>query len=126
MEMDITSKVNMEENMQLKLLISQLKATASKEKSELWNRIAEDLAKSTRQRRVVNISKLNRVTKANEVVIVPGKVLGDGDLDHKLTVAAFTFSKNAVEKMKKQNCECITIQNLIKKNPKAKDVRIVG
>ena len=123
---NILSRTNMEENMQLKLLISQLKETASKEKSALWKRIAEDLEKPARQRRIVNISKLNRITKPNEIVVVPGKVLGDGDLNHKLTIAAFNFSKNAVEKMKKQNCDLMTISGLIKKNPKAKDVRIIG
>ena len=35
-----------------------------------------------------------------DVIVVPGKVLGTGDLNRKVTVAAFSFSKSAVEKIR--------------------------
>ena len=43
-------------------------------------------------RREVNVSRLANVTKNNEVVIVPGKILGAGTIGHKLTVCAFSIS----------------------------------
>ena len=47
----------------------------------------------------VNIWKINKYTKKGEVVIVPGKVLGDGTLDHPVKVAAKAFSESAKKKI---------------------------
>jgi len=112
--------------MHLRALIQELRKQASVEQAELWKDVAELLEKPSRQRRIVNIRRLNTLTKDNEVVIVPGKVLGDGDLDHKFTVAAFNFSGSAVQKLMQSKCECLTIPQLLKKNPKAKNMRIIA
>jgi large subunit ribosomal protein L18e len=56
---------------------------------------------------------------------VPGKVLGSGTLDHKLTVVAFTFSGGAEDKLKKQNCNAMSIQDFMSKHSKLSDVRIM-
>lgn len=109
-------------NTELASLIEDLKKLSLAEKAPIWKRIAKDLAKPTRQRRVINISKLDRFTKANEMIIVPGKVLGTGDMTHDITVAAWQFSGSANEKIK----NAITIRDLMKKNPKGKGVRILG
>jgi large subunit ribosomal protein L18e len=87
----------------------------------MWNTIADELEKPTRRRRSVNILRINRNTKANETIIVPGKVLGTGDMDHKVKVAAWQFSSAA-----KQKVTALTIQELIKENPSGKNVRIIG
>ena len=112
-------------NQHLKNLVDELRDLASKQNAKIWYRIANDLEKSTRQRRVVNLSRINRFVKDNESIIVPGKVLGSGILEHKVTVAAFNFSKSAVDKIKK-NGSCLSIKELIEKNPKGKGVRIIG
>ena len=112
-------------NINMKNLIGALKQKASEEKVKIWKAVAEDLEKPTRIRRVVNISKLNKVTASDEIVIVPGKVLGSGEIDHKLTVAAFTFSEQAKDKINK-NGSAITITKLLEQNPKGKKVRIIG
>jgi large subunit ribosomal protein L18e len=109
-------------NPELKSLIEDLKKLSLDNKVPFWERIAKDLSKPTRQRRIVNISKLDRYTKPKETIIVPGKVLGTGELNHDLTVAAWQFSESAKQKIKK----CITIRELMKKQPKAKGVRILG
>ncbi len=46
-------------------------------------------------KREVNISRLSSVTKNGEVIVVPGKVLGSGEMDHQLTVCAFSISDMA-------------------------------
>ncbi len=61
-----------------------------------------------------------------ETVVVPGKVLGDGSLDHKLEIAAFKFTQSAKEKIKKAGGKFMSISELIKKNPKGSNVRIIG
>ena len=90
-------------NIHIKNLIKQVKETASKEKSRFWKRIGNELEKSRRNQREVNLSSLEKHTKLNEVILVPGKVLGEGELTHDLTVAAFKFSEKAKSKIKKNN-----------------------
>ena len=60
------------------------------------------------------------------MVVVPGKVLGSGTLDHKITIAAFDFSDGAIEKLKESNCEMLSINELMSKNPKGSRVRVIG
>jgi large subunit ribosomal protein L18e len=113
-------------NPHLANLIVEMKKKAIVDKSPFWKRIASDLERPTRIRRVVNLSRINRFTKDNEVVVVPGKVLGSGDLNHKVTIIAFAFSEGAVDKIKKQNCDVMSISQLLQKNPKTSDIRILG
>ena len=113
-------------NPQLINLIADLKKKSIDDSSGFWKRLATDLEKSNRSRRVVNLSRINRFSKDNETVVVPGKVLGSGLLNHKVTVAAFSFSDGAVDKLKKQNCEIISINDLLSKKTKISDIRILG
>ena len=106
-------------------LIQELKKKSNEHNVLIWKRVANDLAKPTRQRRIVNLYKLNKNTKEGEVVIVPGKVLGVGELNHKVTVAAWSFSGSALEKINKIG-KAIEINELLKESPKGKKVRILG
>jgi large subunit ribosomal protein L18e len=56
---------------------------------------------------------------------VPGKVLGEGDLTKKVTVVAFSFSDEARTKIAKSG-KAMTITELLKSNPKAQKVKILG
>ncbi len=109
----------------LKELIQELRKKAQEHGANIWKRIAEDLEKSTRQRRIVNLYKINKYTKENETVVVPGKVLSVGDLDHNVTIAAFTFSGAALDKINKKG-KALTIGELIQDDPKGKRIRILG
>ena len=107
-------------------LIDLLREISRKQQSALGSRIAAELEKPTRQRRLVNIYKLDKYTKDNETVLVPGKVLGTGELSHKVNVAAYSFSDGAKEKIMKAKGQCFTIPELLEKNPKGQNVRIIG
>jgi large subunit ribosomal protein L18e len=113
-------------NNQLTSLITELKKTSIKEDVKIWKRIASDLEKPTKSRRIVNLSRINRYVKNGEIIVVPGKVLSMGELDKKVTVAAYNFSGNAKDKIKQSGSSVITILDLIKTNPKGKKVRIIG
>lgn len=91
------------------------------EKSRFWKKISKELSKSTRRMREVNILKLNKITKPKETIIIPGKLLGLGELNHELTIYAFKYSESAKEKIK----NLYPIQDLIKKNPSGKGVKII-
>lgn len=107
-------------------LIADLKRKAIEDSSAFWKRLAADLERPARNKRIVNLSRINRFTKDNDLIVVPGKVLGSGVLEHKVTIAAFSFSEGAVKKLRKQDCDMLSISELIKKNPKPSDIRILG
>jgi large subunit ribosomal protein L18e len=110
------------ENMQM--LIQELKKKSIDDSTKIWKRLAVDLERPTRIRRVVNLSRINRFTKENETIIVPGKVLASGEINHKIIVAAFNFSEQAKQKIEEKKGQCITIQEAMDKNPKG--MRIIG
>ena len=113
-------------NQILKKLIEELKRMSYKEKANIWHRVAEDLESSSRKRRIVNLSKIDLHSNDNETVIVPGKVLGSGDLMHKVNIAAWQFSQSAIEKIRASKNKFFTINEIMEKNPKGKDLRIIG
>lgn len=110
----------------MKKLIVELKKLSIGQEMGIWKRIATDLERPTRERRIVNLSRIDRNTQANEIIVVPGKVLASGELNHGLTVAAQSFSLAAVEKIKEAGGNAITISELMEKNPEGKNIRIIG
>ena len=107
-------------------LISELKKVSSQKKVNIWKRIAYDLEYPTRNRREVNITDISKHTKQNDSIIVPGKVLGTGDLMHKVNVAAWTFSESAQAKIKAAGGSALSIHDVLKSNPEGKKLRIIG
>jgi len=107
-------------------LVAELKKRSNEQEAEIWRRVANDLERPTRQRRVVNLSSISRYTKENEIIVVPGKVLGSGDLEHKLTISAFQFSDGAKEKIEKAGSKIVPLLELSKDNPSGKGIRIIG
>ena len=107
-------------------LIAELKKKSAEQGAAIWKRIAVDLEKPTRQRRVVNLSRLSVHTSENDVIVVPGKVLGAGTLNHKLTIAAYQFSGSAKEKLLKNGSKLIPLEELSAHDPKGKKIRIIG
>jgi len=92
----------------------------------VWKAAAKNLEKPSRQRRQVNIYKIDKHVQDGELALVPGKVLGVGELTKSVTVAAFAFSQEARNKIEASNGKILTIKELMKQNPKGKGVRILG
>src|SRR3989344_7582961 len=113
-------------NVQLNGLIQLLKKQSSEQNVHIWKRLAIDLEKPTRIRRVVNVYRLGKFTKDNENVVVPGKVLGSGEISHKINVAAFDFSEGAKKKIIEAKGTCMLIADMMQKNPKGQNIRIIG
>ncbi len=113
-------------NVQTIGLIDLLREISRKQNAAIWSRIASELEKPTRSKRLVNIYKLDKYTADNETVLIPGKVLGTGELSHKVNVAAYSFSEGAKQKILKAKGQCFTIQELAEKNPKGQNVKILG
>jgi len=112
-------------NPQLIDLIGLLKKESKEKQAPIWLDVADHLAKSRSQRVAVNLSKINRHTKKSDVVIVPGKLLASGSIDHAVTVATFDISDKAKKKLAAVKAKYITIQDLLEKNPKGSNVKII-
>ena len=94
------------------------------EKTPLWIDLSKRFKRPTRHLPQVNLSKINRYSQEGDTVLIPGKVLGSGELDHNVTVSAFKFSKSAMEKINK-NGRAITLYDLYKENPRGSGVKIM-
>ena len=92
----------------------------------IWRDIADRLARSRQRRATVNVSHLNRHTKDGETVVIPGKVLGSGKINHPITIAAFTFSEKAKEEILNARGKPLSLLQLVKKNPKGSNIKIIG
>lgn len=101
----------------LRTLINKL----NKQKEPLFKSIAKDLSRPRRIRREVNVLRINKHTKDGDQIIVPGKVLSLGELDHKVDVFALSFSDAAKKKIEK-NGTANTLDQAIGK----KGLRIIG
>jgi large subunit ribosomal protein L18e len=103
----------MKTDIQKRKLIGDLKKT----KVAIWKRIASELEKSTRRMPSVNLYKINKYVREGETAVVPGKVLATGNLNKKLTIAAFQFSDAALEKINKTG-KAILLDEALKQNIK--------
>ena len=110
---------------QLEELVKKLKKAAKENNAPVWRKIALELEKPTRKRREVNIFKIDRYAKEGETVVVPGKVLGVGELSKKVVIAAYRFSEKARKKIMEKG-EIIEIEELLRKNPKGSNIRIIA
>ena len=119
-------KNNYKTNTQLLDLISSLKTKSREKDVPLWRDIAMRLERPSRITPEVNLSRINRYTNDNDLILVPGKVLGAGELNHQLTVAAVNFSGSAKNKITAAGGSCLSIKELMDKNPQGSRVKIIG
>jgi large subunit ribosomal protein L18e len=73
----------------------------------------------------VNVGRIARYTTEGETIAVPGKILGMGTIEHKITVAAIDFSKEAKDKILNAGGKCLTIDDLLKTNPKGAKIKLM-
>jgi len=113
-------------NPELVNLVRSLRKKARQSEAKIWRVVADYLSNSRRRRVTVNLSKINRYTENGQTVVIPGKVLGAGKMDHSLNVAAFVFSEQARSKILESKGKCMSIPELMDKNPKGSHVKIIG
>jgi len=115
----IDNKLERKENPNLRKIIILLK----KQKEQFWVSVANMIASPKRKSYSINIHKINKFTKANDKVLVPGKILSEGILDHAITIASFSLSQKAKEKLK--NSKIVSIEQLLKENPSGKGIKVI-
>ena len=112
-------------NPELIQLITLLKRESRAKDAGIWLDIAGYLSKTRSQRTTVNLSKINRNTKRADIIVVPGKLLGSGSIDHPVTVASFGVSEKAKTKLAAVKAKYVSINELIEKNPKGTNIKII-
>ncbi len=88
---------------------------ASSKKSEygrLWKSVYRNVNVAKRRRVAVNIGKINEYSKNDDNIIVPGKVLSNGKIDHSVNIAAVSFTKKAAEALKESNSKMLTLDEM--------------
>jgi large subunit ribosomal protein L18e len=120
------TRKNIKTNPTLISLIHELKKQANEKDKAIWKDIAQRLEKSSKNWPEVNLNRISKYTGDKETALIPGKVLSTGELTKKVTVAAWSFSEKAEDKIKKAGGKTITIEELMKNNPDGKDIRILG
>jgi large subunit ribosomal protein L18e len=105
---------------------SSLRNAYKRSGSPIWKSIEKKFQSSRSNRSEVNVSKLDNITKEGDIVIVPGKVLGSGIINHKIILSCFSISVAAMKKIIDCGGEVITINELVEQYPDGKGVRIIG
>jgi len=91
----------------------------------IWKVVSKYMILPRKDIPAVNLSKISRLSSAGDQILVPGKVLGSGKLEHATQVAAFSFSVSAVKGITEAGGKALTIEQLIQANPKGKGVKII-
>ena len=103
-----------------------LKKASVKNDAPIWAKLAEYALKPSSARRDINLYRIGQITKDNDIVVFPGKVLGTGNIPHKITLFAFSISESAANKIIESGGKLTTYSNLIEKNPTGKGVVLLG
>ncbi len=120
------SKRNVKTNAALVELIDDLKNQSRDTGSALWRDVALRLESSRKNWAQPNLSRLSRHAGDASVVLVPGKLLGSGDVAGKPTVAAYRVSEGARNKIEAAGGKVLSIPELMQENPDGKGVFILG
>lgn len=107
-------------------MVKSLKQASVKNDAPIWSKLAKLALKPSSARRVVNLTKINDISKENDVIVVPGKVLGTGNVLHKVTLSSFSISNAAAKKIIESGGKIISFSEMIEKYPTGKGVNIIG
>lgn len=107
-------------------MVKTLRGASKKNNAPIWERLADQALKPTRAKRTMNLGQLDKFVADNDVVIVPGKILGTGSLSHKITVCSFSMSTAGAKKITASGGKILDISQIIKNHPTGKGVKIIG
>ena len=107
-------------------MVKDLKQASKKNEAAIWSKLADLALKPSSTKLTVNLTRINKITKENDVLYVPGKILGSGNLSHKITLSSFSISTTAANKIIQSGGNIMTYSDMIKKFPTGKGVIIFG
>ena len=104
----------------------ELKKASVKNDAPIWAKLAKYALKPSAARRDINLKRIGQLTREGDVVVFPGKVLGTGDVPHRITLCPFSISSPAAAKIVSRGGSIITHGDLIEQNPTGKGVVLLG
>ena len=119
------TKTKIEKQLQKKTNSVLVETIIAGKKNDSWKEVAGILAGSRKNWANLNLEEIDREAKDKEMIIVPGKVLSQGEISKKIKIVALGFSEKAKEKLLNIKCEVSTILEEIKKNPDAKGIKVL-
>lgn len=102
-----------------------LEKAGRKQKAPIWDEASSLLSNPGKTKVEVNLGRISRLAEEGAALFVPGKVLGTGVIDRKVTVGAFAFSEGARSKIEASGGSALTVEQFVKKFPKGSGVRLV-
>lgn len=102
-----------------------VKTILAAKKNAGWFKIAEILSSPRRKRIVMNLDKINTEAEEGETIVIPGKILSQGEINKEIKIIGLSFSESAKDKLLKSKTEFSSILDEIKQNPEAKEIRIL-
>ncbi|MFH1696930.1 MAG: 50S ribosomal protein L18e [Candidatus Diapherotrites archaeon] len=109
-------------------LIVELEKRGKANKEDVWGEIARRLGTSTRARIRVNLWKISALAEKKnfkgKIIVVPGKVLGTGDINGAVNISAFEFSESAKKKIEAAKGKALTLRALLDAKPKKSELMI--
>jgi large subunit ribosomal protein L18e len=102
-----------------------LERAGKKQKAPIWAEASSLLSNPESNRVEVNLGHISRIAEDGQAIFVPGKVLGTGIMERKVTVGAFAFSDGARSKIEASGGSALTIGEFLKKYPDGSGVRLV-
>lgn len=106
--------------------IYKLRKASAKGRYKIWEAAAEYLLKHRSKRPCVNVGKISKLTKGGDKVLVPGKVLGGGIINHNVIVGAYSFTNSAKSKILKAGGEALHILEFLDRYPDGSGVILIG
>ena len=103
-----------------------LKKASKENDAPIWAKVADYVQKSRSNQKIVNLKKIDESTDDGNAIIITGKVLGTGNISHKVSVSSFSISNSAAKKIKQSGGEVLKFSEMIKKFPTGKGVKIIG
>ena len=94
-------------------------------KNEKWLEVLGNLSGPRRKRIDMNLKEINDKVESGDKIVIPGKVLSQGEIGKKIKISALNFSEKAKEKLLKAGCEVNSILEEIKSNPSAEGIKII-
>ena len=113
-------------NAQLVDMIGQLKAQSRDTGAAVWRDVAMRLSKSRKNWAQPNLSRVSRYAPEGATILVPGKLLGSGELTNGHVITAYSVSNGAREKIEAAGGRVMTYGELMTENPTGKGVVILG
>ena len=113
-------------NQVVQRLAYDLKKASKSNDAPIWLKMSKFALKPAKARRVLNLNKIAQLTKEGDIIVVPGKVLGTGNISHKITLCSFSISNSGANKIIESGGKIINFEEMINQFPTGKGVIMLG